>query len=196
MPKSWSEKFHNGKAPIVAPSIRTVSGFPPGSQMLVPVPSQIDEYMRSIPSGEDRTPAQMATDLARAAGADLTCPMCCGLFLRICSEKAFEELEAGSLVENITPFCPKEALVRLGVRGHDARKGINHSSVTRVNGNAFGPLEPQRGDCRITSCELSRPASTPKPGRGASVALRSPCDRGRRGSGCLCGESRRGVQAA
>jgi hypothetical protein len=46
----------------------------------------------------------MASDLARSAGGDLTCPFCCGSFLRICSEKAFEELEAGGPIESITPF--------------------------------------------------------------------------------------------
>jgi len=104
MAKSWTEKYHNGKEPLVAASIRKVSGFPPGSQMLIPTPSQVDDYIWSIPCGETRTTAQMAKDLAASAGADLTCPMCCGLFLRICAEKAYEEFEAGSPSGSITPF--------------------------------------------------------------------------------------------
>jgi hypothetical protein len=105
MTKTWSEKFHNGKEPIVAPSIRTISGLPPGSMMLIPIPSQIDDYIRAIPSGEERTVEQMAGELAQAAGADLTCPFCCGSFFRICAEKAFEEFQAGSPMESVAPFC-------------------------------------------------------------------------------------------
>jgi len=104
MAKSWTEKFTNGKTPIVAPSIRKVSGFPPGSLMLIPTPSQVDSYIRSIPSGEERSLQQMSMELAQSAGAELTCPMCCGLFLRICAEKAFEDLEAGKPKDAITPF--------------------------------------------------------------------------------------------
>jgi hypothetical protein len=104
MAKTWKEKFNNGKEPIVAPSIRTISGFPPGTLMLIPVPSQIDGYIRSIPSGQERTIAQMSQELAHTAGAELTCPMCCGMFLRICSEKAFEDYSGGSPIESITPF--------------------------------------------------------------------------------------------
>ena len=104
MAQTWTEKFHSGMKPVVAPSIRTISGFPPGSPMLIPIPSQVDDYIRSIPRGESRTREQMASDLAQMAGADLTCPFCCGTFIRICSEKAFEELEAGKPVESVTPF--------------------------------------------------------------------------------------------
>jgi hypothetical protein len=72
--------------------------------MLIPIPSQVDDYIRSIPFGETRTIEQMATHLANVAEADLTCPMCCGMFLRICSEKAFEEFKAGIPIDTITPF--------------------------------------------------------------------------------------------
>lgn len=104
MPKSWSEKFNNGKTPFVAPSIRRIMGFPQGSMMLIPIPAQVDEYIRAIPFGETRTTAEMADDLAKANGAELTCPMCCGMFLRICAERAHEEYLDGRPIEDLTPF--------------------------------------------------------------------------------------------
>jgi hypothetical protein len=104
MAKTWTEKFNNGMVPTVAESTRTVSGFPRGSKMLIPIPSQVDGYIRSIPAGEERNVGQMSTELAQSAGADLTCLLCCGLFLRICAEKAFEDIEAGSPIESVTPF--------------------------------------------------------------------------------------------
>ncbi len=104
MPKSWTEKYYNGKDPIVGLTNRKISGFPAGSRMLVPTPTQVDNYIRQIPVGETRTTAQMAIDLAEKAGADLTCPLCCGLFFRICTERAYEELQNGKLDEEVTPF--------------------------------------------------------------------------------------------
>lgn len=104
MAKTWTEKFNNGKTPVVAPTNRTISGFPIGSLMLVPTPAQVDDYLRSIPRGQSRTPAEMARDLAHKNGAELTCPMCCGLFVRICAERAFEELQAGAEPSAVTPF--------------------------------------------------------------------------------------------
>jgi hypothetical protein len=131
MPKTWSEKYNNGKAPYVAPSIRRISGLPPGSKMFVPIPSQVDDYIRSIPFGETRTTAQMAIDLAQAAKADLTCPMCCGMFARICSEKAFEEYQAGDPIDRITPFwrmappgSPIRKKLSFGVEFVDARLAL------------------------------------------------------------------------
>ncbi len=119
MKKSWSERYNTGKEPLVAPSIRKISGCPPGTTMLVPVPSQVDEYIKSIPYAETRTTAQMAKDLARNAGAEITCPMCCTVFLRICSEKAFEEYRAGSPVDSITPFW------RMAHPGSPLRKNLS-----------------------------------------------------------------------
>lgn len=140
MAKTWTEKFQNGKEPFVAPSIRTVSGFPVGSLMLIPVPSQIDGYIRSIPSGEDRTVEQMSRELAEGAGADLTCPFCCGSFLRICAEKAFEELQAGSPIGAITPFwrmvtpkSPNRKKLSFGVELVDKMRETERLSIPATN---------------------------------------------------------------
>lgn len=115
MPKSWTEKFHNGKSPAVGPSVRKAFGRPAGTLMLVPTPAQVDGYIRAIPPGEDRSLEQMSAALARASGAEVTCPMCCGMFLRICAEKAFEDFSSGQPIDAITPFwrmIPPHAPIR------------------------------------------------------------------------------------
>ena len=111
--KTWAEKLDNGKDPTVGASSRSVSGFPPGSMMLIPTPRQVDDYIRRIPKGKSKTQQEMSADLAAEADADLTCPMCCGLFIRIASEAAHEEMLAGR--RNVTPFwriIPPEATIR------------------------------------------------------------------------------------
>ena len=65
-------------------------GFPLGAKLLIPTPSMIKEYIYSIPHGESRTTLEMRADLAAENGADTTCPLCSGMFLRIVAEAANE----------------------------------------------------------------------------------------------------------
>jgi hypothetical protein len=111
--KTWAEKLANGKEPVVGASSRSIGGFPPGSMMLIPTPRQVDDYIRRIPKGKSKTQQEMSIELAAEADADLTCPMCCGLFIRIVAEAAHEAMLAGR--PNITPFwriIPPEATIR------------------------------------------------------------------------------------
>lgn len=82
--------------------------------MLVPTPRQVDDYIRAIPRGEERTLEQMSDELAKANGAEIVCPMCCGMFVRISAEAAYEALIQGADLNSITPFWrmagPKAAL--------------------------------------------------------------------------------------
>ena len=94
---------------------RMVQGIPAGGKMLIPTPRQVDTYIRGIPSGESRTTKDMSLDLGRQANADLACPLCCGIFLRISAEAAHEELAAGKATDEVTPFwrmIPPKAPIR------------------------------------------------------------------------------------
>ena len=119
--KTWQEKLDNGKEPFVGVMNRTVSGVPAGGMMLIPTPRQVDDYIRTIPKGASKTQRDMGDDLAKAAGADITCPMCTGMFLRISAEAAHEEMVAGKKM--VTPFwriIPPKALVRKKLTFGDA----------------------------------------------------------------------------
>lgn len=111
--KTWKEKLDNGKEPEVGVMNRRVSGVDAGGLMLIPTPRQVDDYIRAIPKCAAKTQQEMAADLAKQAGADVTCPMCCGLFIRIASEAAHEEMVAGK--KDVTPFwriIPPKAPIR------------------------------------------------------------------------------------
>jgi len=115
MGKTWAEQFYKAEEPVVAPSVRVISGFPIGTMMLLPSPSQVDSYLRTIPCGQERTVKQMGQDLAASAGAQLTCPFLCRTHLRVCAEKAYEDLQSGSDPVTITPFwrmIPSDSSVR------------------------------------------------------------------------------------
>ena len=113
--KTWQEKLDGGKEPYVGVMNRTVSGVAAGGLMLIPNPRQVDDYIRTIPKSVAKTQREMGDDLAAAAGADITCPMCTGIFLRISAEAAHEEMLAGKDASEIAPFwriIPPKAPVR------------------------------------------------------------------------------------
>ena len=119
--KTWREKLDNGKEPFVGVMNRAVSGVPAGGMMLIPTPRQVDDYIRAIPEGMSKTQQDMGAELAKAAGADVTCPMCTGIFVRISAEAAHEEMMAGKSM--VTPFwriIPPKANVRKKLTFGDA----------------------------------------------------------------------------
>jgi len=83
---------------------KTFADIPEGSKMLVATPAIVDEYIRQIPKGAHASLQQMRKDLASEYGADYTCPITSGIFLRIVAENAYEQLQQGKSVEEIAPF--------------------------------------------------------------------------------------------
>lgn len=72
--------------------------------MLIPTPAVVAAYVESIPKGESLTMPQLREDLAAAHGADFTCPLTAGIFLRIAAERAWEQYQQGKSLDQITPF--------------------------------------------------------------------------------------------
>ncbi|MCA4898976.1 MAG: hypothetical protein ING88_09360 [Cytophagales bacterium] len=77
---------------------------PAGAKMLIATPKIIDDYVRQIPRGKSGSLATMRRDLAVEYGADYTCPVTSGIFLRIVSEAAHEQIEKGTPLGRVTPF--------------------------------------------------------------------------------------------
>lgn len=75
-----------------------------GDLMLIATPKIVDTYVREIPKGKSVTLVAMRRDLAFQYGADNTCPLTTGIFLRIVSEAAHEEFRKGTPLSKITPF--------------------------------------------------------------------------------------------
>jgi hypothetical protein len=75
-----------------------------GQRMLVPTARQVDDFIRSIPNGIEMDVRALRTALAIENGAEVSCPVYMGYHLRTVAEAAFEKLEEGAAVEDITPF--------------------------------------------------------------------------------------------
>ena len=59
-----------------------------GQKMLISSPEEIARYISAIPKGTIITPKQMRHDLAQQHGADNSCPVSTGIFLRLAIEEA------------------------------------------------------------------------------------------------------------
>jgi hypothetical protein len=72
--------------------------------MLIATPKIIDDYLRQIPKGKSVSLLTLRKDLANEYQADNTCPLTTGIFLRIVSEAAHEQLEKGAATGKVAPF--------------------------------------------------------------------------------------------
>jgi hypothetical protein len=102
--KSWREKREH-----TVPGLPKVCEVPDkwvkmmgGRRILVPTPKLVDEYVRTVPARRLVTVGQIRRRLAEPFQADSTCPLTTGIFLRIISEAAEEDRQAGA--NPITPY--------------------------------------------------------------------------------------------
>jgi hypothetical protein len=102
--KTWRQKLDGGQPAHVELLEKPFGGALPGAKMLVATPRLVDEYMRNVPAGESRSVAQMRADLAKAHGAEISCPLSTSIFARIAAEAALEETETGTPLSDVTPF--------------------------------------------------------------------------------------------
>lgn len=94
--KTWREKLEAKQERKVVDNLRG------GGTLLIPKPLDVDALMHRVPKGKLVTLGQIRGRLAEEHGADDTCPLCAGIFLRIAAEAAEEDSSKG--VADITPY--------------------------------------------------------------------------------------------
>jgi hypothetical protein len=100
--KSWKEKLHNqDHSKIIEIPERMSKRFGAGT-MLIPKPLDVDALIRKTRKGRLLTVSEIRSRLARDNGADITCPLTTGIFVRIVAEAAEEELGNGK--KRVTPY--------------------------------------------------------------------------------------------
>lgn len=102
--KSWVEKRDGGKPSEVKECANGFADIKPGQIMLIPSAKLIDTYIRNIPEGDHTNLTDMRRNLAKAKGAEMSCPVVTGIHLRVVAEAAYEEMEAGISISKITPI--------------------------------------------------------------------------------------------
>lgn len=113
--KSWEEKFNKKPEFEIKKIDRSIWGFHAGSKMLIPSPKIIQDYINLSEVGCKLDVQIMRNDLAIELGADFTCPMTTGIFLRIVAEFNYEKLHRNEK-KSICPFWriidPKSKLAK------------------------------------------------------------------------------------
>ena len=100
---NWNEKLAASKPHVVKRLDKNLAGMKAGQQMLVPSPKLLDEFVQSIPEGTSMNILSMRETLANQHQADVTCPIATGFAIKIVAEAAFEKLDQGDSLSNITP---------------------------------------------------------------------------------------------
>lgn len=98
----WRDKLENedhAKIVLVPPRMRKSLG--PGT-MLIPKPLDVDALIRKTKKGQLITQAEIRSKLARKKRVNTVCPITTGIFVRIASEAAEEDLRNGKT--RITPY--------------------------------------------------------------------------------------------
>ncbi|MBS1704972.1 MAG: MGMT family protein [Armatimonadetes bacterium] len=119
---------------------------------LVPTPLQVDAMIREIPKGEVRTFGALRKELARRSGADISCPLCSGIFWRLTAEAAEEDRLEG--VQDITPYW---RVVRDDGTLNDRLPGgtSHHASLLTAEGIRISP----KGNSKLCVADLKTNAS-------------------------------------
>ena len=89
-----TEKFNKKYTEVVKTIEKNFADLKAGEKMLISSPRSIANYVAKIPYGTEKTVKLMRRELAENANADNTCPLTCGIFLRIAIEASLKQSNA------------------------------------------------------------------------------------------------------
>lgn len=131
MPKTWIEKFNNGRVPVVEILDKPFGGMKQGDKMLIATPKVVEEYLFGLKKKQSRTVAEMRNDLAKQFKADGTCHLTASIFLRIVSEVNLERIAKGEKASKIAPFWrvvdEKSSIAKKLSCGHEQIKKLRNA---------------------------------------------------------------------
>ena len=111
MPKtspSWLNKMQPNAVPKVNTLKKAFAGIPAGGTLYISTPNEVKRFIQAVPSGTALSQAALRQKMIKVRGkadkADDACPVCTGIFLRIVAEAAWEEMQSGTPLTDITPF--------------------------------------------------------------------------------------------
>jgi hypothetical protein len=133
---SWRAKLEKPQEPRIVdvpPRMQRQCGT---GTMLIPRPLDVDALIRTVPRGKLVTVNQIRERLASENGADVTCPLTTGIFIRLASEAAEEDRQAGK--STVTPYW---RVLREGGRLNDKFPGgvVAQTAQLRAEGHAIEP---------------------------------------------------------
>ena len=104
MAKTWQQKLHPKILPKRVVLEKPFAGIAKGATLFVGTPMLVKEFINTIPYGRSIEAVEMRRRFARAYQSDAMCPVSTGIFLRIIAEAAWEEIQQGKKLNQVTPF--------------------------------------------------------------------------------------------
>ena len=101
---TWNEKLKASKPHVVKRLDKNLAGMKTGQNMLVPSPQLLDDFIQTIPHGENISIVTLREQLATQHHADVTCPITTGFAIKIVAEAAFENFDQNNDCEKVTPI--------------------------------------------------------------------------------------------
>ena len=86
-----TEKFNKKYTEVVKTIEKNFADLKAGERILISSPRSIANYVAKIPCGTEKSVKLMRRELAENVNADNTCPLTCGIFLRIAIESSIEQ---------------------------------------------------------------------------------------------------------
>ena len=86
-----TEKFNKKYTEVVKTIEKNFADLKAGERILISSPRSIANYVAKIPCGTEKSVKLMRRELAENANADNTCPLTCGIFLRIAIDASIEQ---------------------------------------------------------------------------------------------------------
>lgn len=99
-----AEETEGPRAPYVKQRLHSVRGVMQPQSMLIPSRAMVEELIAEIPAGGTGSLASIRTRLAKAWGADSTCPVTVRRHVQAIAETSFAAHEDGAPAGGITPF--------------------------------------------------------------------------------------------
>ncbi|MFO0830573.1 MAG: MGMT family protein [Phycisphaerales bacterium] len=126
-------------------------------RLLIPLPADVEALMRKVPKGKVVTMGSLRAALAQNARADMACPLCTGIFVRLIGDAAEEDRSMGKT--RITPWW---RTIRDDGKLNDKFPGGAQAQATLLRAEGHTILKPARGNALRVS-ELERHAWNPAP---------------------------------
>jgi len=104
MRKTWHQKYLVRRKPELVVAEKSFGDIPAGAQVVISTPAEVDRAVRLVPAGHELTMKQLRNYIARKHHVQYTCPITTGIFLRIASECAVEDLAHGKTICQVMPF--------------------------------------------------------------------------------------------
>ena len=100
---TYQERFDTARPTYTRVNEKKFADLPAGTTVLIPSPSDIQFELNQLDADEQITLTELRRRLADRHGADGTCPVMCGMNMRIVAELALEALDAGVPEADVVP---------------------------------------------------------------------------------------------